>query len=154
LAAHVRSFVVRITLTRRRNQGGVDDLTRHGDVTKLACHSLPQKNRAKASLYACYLAINLQNFGGSDVELAAGRRPGSSSKVEIAERLTVVSQTMKQASLCSSIVQGGGKRAMVPIYQAAPSPPSDRACQSLARAVRELAVRLPLAEPQGRGASL
>ena len=34
--------------------------------------------------------IDLQNFGGSDVGLAAGRRPGSSSKVEIAERLTVV----------------------------------------------------------------
>ena len=77
-------------LTRRRNQGGLDDLTRHGDVTKLACHSLPQKDRAKGSLYACYLAINLRNFGGSDVGLAAGRRPGSSSKVEIAERLTVV----------------------------------------------------------------
>ena len=70
LAAAVCSFVVRIMLTRRRNQGGLDDLTRHGDVTKLACHSLPQKDRAKASLYACYLAINLQNFGGSDVERA------------------------------------------------------------------------------------
>jgi len=54
-------------------QGGLDDLTRHSDVTKLACHSLPQKDRAKASLYACYLAINLQNFGGSDVERARRR---------------------------------------------------------------------------------
>jgi len=72
-------------------QGGLDDLTRHSDVTKLACHSLPQKDRAKASLYACYLAINLQNFGGSDVERARRRTwAGSSSKVEIAERLTVV----------------------------------------------------------------
>jgi hypothetical protein len=93
--------------------------------------------------------------------LAAGRRPGASSKVEIAERLTVVSQTMKQASLCSSIVQGGGKRAMVPIYQAAPSPPQIgrvKASSEPALDRREqfasFAVRLPLAAPQGRGASL
>src|SRR3974390_3249073 len=33
-------LVVRIALTRRRNQAGIDDLTRHGDVTGLPQHGI------------------------------------------------------------------------------------------------------------------
>ena len=33
-------LVVRIALTRRRNQAGIDDLTRHGDVTSLPQHGI------------------------------------------------------------------------------------------------------------------
>ena len=33
-------LVVRIALTRRRNQAGIDDLTRHGDVTSLPLHGI------------------------------------------------------------------------------------------------------------------
>ena len=33
-------LVVRIALTRRRNQAGIDELTRHGDVTSLPQHGI------------------------------------------------------------------------------------------------------------------
>ena len=38
------------------------------------------------------------------------RRPGSSSKYTYASACPVLSRTMKQALLASSIVQGGGKQ--------------------------------------------
>jgi hypothetical protein len=33
-------LVVRIALARRRNQAGIDDLTRHGDVTSPSQHGI------------------------------------------------------------------------------------------------------------------